>query len=267
MLIFSVNEEWRMKNPQNMSFRAWPGINGNKLTKDFKKVFFDFLLKLTEKYPNIKSVYYLKNNGKADIVTWEFELAYWVETITEKLLGKTFEINPKSFFQTNSLGAEKLYWEVLKLIWHKKGKTALDLYAGTWTIWILLSEKFNKVFSVELVREASLDGERNAKLNWVKNIEFINAKVEEFLEEFKKIHKEVDLLIIDPPRDGMHPDALPNIVAFNSQIIIYVSCNPSTLARDLDYMVKNSQYKITDVIPVDMFPHTHHIETVVRLER
>ncbi|EKE25985.1 MAG: 23S rRNA m(5)u-1939 methyltransferase, partial [uncultured bacterium (gcode 4)] len=139
-----------------------------------------------------------------------------------------------------------------------------DLYAWTWTIWIILSKFFKKVYSVELVKEASLDWEKNAKLNNISNVEFVNKKVEDFLVDFE--NPVVDLLVIDPPRDWMHPSALPNIIKFKAKQMIYVSCNPSTLARDLDFIVKNSDYKITNVIPVDMFPHTHHIETVVKLE-
>lgn len=249
MLIFSVNDAY---------------LNSSE-SIDFMKIFTNFVATLTKKFPNIKSVYYLKNNGKADIVTWEFELVFWQKTIAESLLGKIFEINPKSFFQTNSLGAEKLYSEVLNLIGAEKRGLALDLYAGTGTIWIMLADRFQKVYSVEIVKEASLDWEKNAKLNGVNNMEFVNAKVEDFLKNFVKTGEKPDVLVIDPPRDGMHPDTLPNIIAFDSKTIIYVSCNPSTLARDLDFIVKNSTYKITDVIPVDMFPHTHHIETIVKL--
>lgn len=105
------------------------------------------------------------------------------------------------------------------------------------------------------------------------NIIFINEKTEKFLPKFLEENNAVTSpfsevsLIIDPPRDGMHPDALPDILKFNAKEIIYVSCNPATLARDLDYILTNSEYRLTDVTPVDMFPHTHHIETVVRLEK
>lgn len=257
MLIFSVND----------------GFLEGESSKNFQNVFSKYIDSLTKKYPNIKSVYYLKNNWKADIVTWELVLAFWKPTIKEKLLWKTFEINPKSFFQTNSLWAEKLYWASIDMARlgkvKEKWQVMLDLYAWTGTIWIMFSEFFEKVYSVELVKEASEDGFRNAKLNSIDNIEFVNAKVEEFLKDFesKPDKSKVDLLVIDPPRDWMHPDALPNIVKFNSKVMVYVSCNPATLARDLDYIIKNSIYKITDVIPVDMFPHTHHIETIVRLEK
>lgn len=125
------------------------------------------------------------------------------------------------------------------------------------------------MYSVELVAEASKDGAKNALKNGVTNITFINEKTEKFLPKFLAENTDIKntSLIIDPPRDGMHPDALPDILKFNAKEIIYVSCNPATLARDLDYILANSDYRLTDVTPVDMFPHTHHIETVVRLEK
>ncbi len=121
------------------------------------------------------------------------------------------------------------------------------------------------VVSVELVEEASKNGSRNAEKNGITNMEFVNAKVEEFLSVYLQQNKKADLLIIDPPRAGMHPAALPNILKFGTQQIIYVSCNPATLARDLEYILANSDYRIEKVQAVDMFPHTHHIETVVSL--
>lgn len=122
-----------------------------------------------------------------------------------------------------------------------------------------------KVYSVELVQDASDDGKKNAVKNNIQNIEFVAAKVEDFLQTFKKSHTQADLLIIDPPRAGMHPDALPNILSFDAEQIIYISCNPATLARDLEYILKDGKYVIDKVQPVDMFPHTHHIEVVVSL--
>ncbi|MDD5376953.1 MAG: 23S rRNA (uracil-5-)-methyltransferase RumA, partial [Candidatus Gracilibacteria bacterium] len=137
------------------------------------------------------------------------------------------------------------------------------------TIGILLADRFEHVYSVELVAEASRDGAKNAQKNGVTNITFINEKTEKFLPRFLEENMDIKntSLIIDPPRDGMHPDALPDILKFNAKEIIYVSCNPATLARDLDYILANSDYRLTDIVPVDMFPHTHHIETVVRLEK
>lgn len=248
MLIFSVNDaypEYSRKHEGDLLVLA-----GN----------------LIAQFPNIVSVYLLRNSGRADIVTGEAVLLKGKKTITEHLLGKTFEINPKSFFQTNSLGAEKLYSVVLDLL-QSKGGTLLDLYAGTGTIGILLADRFDHTYSVELVREASEDGAKNALKNGIHTIEFVNRKAEEFLQEFVSAGKNADALVIDPPRDGMHPNALPEILKFGAKEIVYVSCNPATLARDLEFILANSDYIITDIVPVDMFPHTHHIETVVRLER
>ena len=253
MLVFSINSNHQWYNRDH----EW------KL-----KIFTNYLAR---SYPNIKSIYLLYNIWKADIVQWDAEKIYWEEVIREELLGKIFEINPKSFFQTNSLWAEKLYSEAIELALKWKPNfywdVMLDLYAWTGTLWILFSPHFKKVYSVEIVKEASKDWERNAKLNWISNIEFINEKAEVFLKDFVEWWGKADLLVIDPPRDWMHPSALPNIISFDAKVLIYVSCNPSTLTRDLDFMLKNSDYRITDIIPVDMFPHTHHIETVVRLEK
>lgn len=146
-----------------------------------------------------------------------------------------------------------------------------------------------QVYSVELVEEASKNGAKNAEKNKIENIEFINAKVEDFLASWKDdfTKKEISqkqevqgkksdistkkqgagLLIIDPPRAGMHPSTLPSLLDFESEQILYVSCNPATLGRDLAYIVQNAPYKIEKVQAVDMFPHTHHIETVVSLVR
>lgn len=101
----------------------------------------------------------------------------------------------------------------------------------------------------------------------MKNVEFVNAKVEDFAKEFAENKKQADTIILDPPRDGLHPSAIPHILSFGATEIIYVSCNPATLVRDLGLFLSDGQYRLTDVTPVDMFPHTHHIETVVRLER
>jgi 23S rRNA (uracil1939-C5)-methyltransferase len=144
--------------------------------------------------------------------------------------------------------------------------TVLDLYWWTWTIWMVFAKAWAKhVTSVEIITSASCDWEKNAKLNWITNMDFVNAKVEDFLGKYLSEWKTADLLVIDPPRAWMHPDALPNILKFWTKQIIYVSCDPSTLARDLWYILENSDYRIEKIQAMDMFPHTHHIETVVSL--
>jgi 23S rRNA (uracil1939-C5)-methyltransferase len=168
----------------------------------------------------------------------------------------------------------------------------LDLYAGTGTIGILLSEGFDRVYSVEIVADASADAERNARAAGLSETQFIpvNLPTERFLADYITRGERAETLVIDPPRDGMHPSTLPSLLAFGAREIIYVSCNPSTLVRDLGVLLgakvhestigdgeedekvsasvlpSGARYRLTDIIPVDMFPHTHHIETVVRLE-
>ncbi len=231
----------------------------------WKKSLTTLLDTFQKQIPEITSFYLLHNTGKADIVTGEAELVFWNPTITEKLLGKTFHLGVKSFFQTNTWGAEDLYSIVRNAIKYPGG-TLLDLYAGTGTIGILLADLYKKVYSVEIVKEASLDAEKNAILNGVDSFETVAEPVEKFLETFLKEKGQANTLIIDPPRDGMHPKAPKNLLAFQAKELIYVSCNPSTLARDLEHLLASGEYHLTDVYPVDMFPHTHHIETVVRLE-
>lgn len=164
-------------------------------------------------FPHVTSFYVLHNTGKADIVTGEAELIAGNPTITEILLGKSFHIGPKSFFQTNTHGAEKLY-SIVRSALKFPGGTLLDLYAGTGTIGIILSDMFAKVYSVEIVKEASLDAGKNAALNGANSFEAHAEPVEVFLEKFISSNGKADALVIDPPRDGMHPSAPENILAF-----------------------------------------------------
>lgn len=255
MLLVSFNPEYFEKN-KNLD-------KNEKLT-----LIKEFLISLTEKYSVIKSIYFSHNPNKADTCIWDLELIYWEKTIQENLMWLSFNISPTSFFQTNSTGADTLYSIVLDFA--KKDKlsdyTVLDLYGWTWTIWMIFANAWAKnVVSVELVKSSSLDWKSNAKLNKIDNIEFVNAKVEDFLGKYLSKWNKADLLIIDPARAWMHPDALPNILKFDTNQIIYVSCNPSTLARDLEYILENSNYEVEKIKAMDMFPHTHHIETIVSL--
>jgi len=255
MLLLSFNPEYFEKNI--------------KLDKNEKmNLIKDFLISLPKQYFQIKSIYFSHNINKSDTCIWDLELIYWKKTIKEKLLWLEFNISPTSFFQTNSTWAEKLYSIVLDFAKKEniKNHIVLDLYWWTWTIWMIFAKAWaKKVISVELVSSSSNDWKQNAKLNKLDNIEFENSKVEDFLEKYLESNCVADLLIIDPARAWMHPKALPNILKFNSHQIIYVSCNPATLARDLEYILENGDYKIEKVKGMDMFPHTHHIETVVSL--
>ena len=226
-----------------------------------------FLKSLTQEFSHITSIYLSHNGNLADTLIGDLEIIYGEEVIHETLLGLTFDIGPQSFFQTNSRGAEILY-SCVKDFAHKdtfQTGRVLDLYAGTGTIGMIFSDIAKEVISVELVQEASESGIKNAAKNNISNMKFVNAKVETFLDTYLKEWNTADLLIIDPPRAGMHPSTLPSVLKFDTQQILYVSCNPATLARDLQYILENSNYKIEKVQAVDMFPHTHHIETVVSL--
>lgn len=256
LLVLSVFPDY-FESDQNIDFQQ---------DETFEKIR-TFIHQLVVEFPTIKSVYISHNGNKSDTLIWDMELVSGDEVITEELLGLSFDIGPKSFFQTNSQGAEVLY-SLVKDFAHKdtfKSGTVLDLYAGTGTIGMIFSDIAKDVTSVELVEEASKSGAKNAQKNGVTNMSFVNAKVEDFLDDYLEKEMKADLLIIDPPRAGMHPSTLPNVLKFWTQQIIYVSCNPATLARDLEYILANSDYKIEKVQAVDMFPHTHHIETVVSL--
>lgn len=230
------------------------------------KAFFSTLIEEDER---IKSIYLSKNERLADIAIWDLEVINWEKYIKEDLLWLSFNISPKSFFQTNSKWAEKLYSIAVDFADKEllKWETVLDLYAWTGTIWMIFSKFAKEVFSVELVESASKDWEENAKNNWINNINFINSKVEDFLKKYLEEGKKAWVLIVDPPRAWMHPSAPENLLKFEATQIIYISCNPATLARDLEVILASWKYKIEKVKAMDMFPHTHHIETVVSLKK
>lgn len=230
--------------------------------EEFTKVLKSFISRI----PAITSAYLLHNTEKADIVQGKFEHISGTPTITEKLFDLSFEISPKSFFQTNTLGAEALYGVVQSMIQTPK-PILLDLYAGTGTIGMILARQSNEVYSVEIVAEASEDNRRNLKQNWITNVHVMNQPVEEFVKQWKSSNAKADVIVIDPPRVGIHPDAPGILRGLQPKEIIYVSCNPATLARDLSLISPAGEYRVTGITPVDMFPHTHHIETVVRMEK
>lgn len=254
MVILSVNTDFL-------------GEKTDSVVADFRTALKSLAHVFEEKKVTVDSFYLLHNTGRADIVQWDYELISWNPIITEQLFDLTFEISPRSFFQTNTLGAEVLYKTTQDLI-QTENSIIFDLYAGTGTIGMIVAGQARKVYSVEIVASASEDNIRNLEKNWIKNVEVINAPVEDFLRQWKWENSGApDVIIIDPPRAGMHPDAPDIIRQFSPEEIIYVSCNPATLARDLVILCGESEYTLTDVTPVDMFPHTHHIETVVRLAK
>jgi 23S rRNA (uracil1939-C5)-methyltransferase len=181
--------------------------------------------------------------------------------INEKIGKYTFQISPDSFFQTNTLGTEKLYSVVEKFLDGKKYSTILDLYCGAGTISIFISAYAEKVIGFEIVEDAIKDANVNAQINGISNCEFISGDLK---DQIGKDLPKPEVIILDPPRSGVHEKVLQEILNLSPEKIIYVSCNPQTQARDL--IILREKYEIKEIQPVDMFPHTMHMENVIKLE-
>ena len=181
----------------------------------------------------------------------------------EELLGLKFRISPFSFFQTNSLGAEVLYEKTREYVGTTDGKVVFDLYSGTGTIAQILAPVAEKVVGVEIVEEAVEAAKENAKLNGLSNCDFIAGDV---LKVVDGLTEKPDLIILDPPRDGIHPKAIEKIINFGVDHMVYVSCKPTSLARDL-VILQERGYRVEKVCCVDMFPSTANVETVCSLYR
>ena len=200
-----------------------------------------------EKYQNVVLI----NNNKEKVIKGN---NYLIDKINNML----FRVSYDSFFQVNSVGVEKLYEKVKE---YAKGKNVLDLYCGTGTIGLSIASKCSNIFGVEIVKNAILDANYNKELNRISNADFLCNDVARVKEKFK----DIDLVIIDPPRSGLSKDAIKNIMDINSSTIIYVSCDVLTLSRDLNIL--KEKYNIKSVDVVDMFPNTYHCESITVLER
>ncbi len=212
----------------------------------------------------IKGISHIINDGVADVVRADKMIQlYGEEFFMEKLLGLDFRISAFSFFQTNSAGAEVLYSTVREFAGSKSNNVIFDLYCGTGTITQLMSPNAKKVVGIEIVEEAVKAAEMNTRLNGISNCEFIAGDV---LNMVDKLEDKPDLIILDPPREGIHPKAILKIINFNANRLIYVSCKASSLAKDLNVFEENG-YRVEKICCVDMFPGTYHVETVCLLTR
>lgn len=212
----------------------------------------------------ITGIMHIFNDGLADMVRSDrTEVLYGSEFFYEEILGLKFKISTFSFFQTNSLGAEKLYEKAREYVGETKDKLIFDLYSGTGTIAQMLAAVAKKVIGVEIVEEAVEAAKENAALNGLTNCEFIAGDVLKVIDE---IEDKPDLIVLDPPRDGIHPKALDKIIDYGVDRIVYISCKPTSLARDLEVLLARG-YKVEKVCAVDMFPGTYHVETVVLLSQ
>jgi len=247
------------------------GVNTNQIMVNIVTAY-DDLNKLSplvdallDQIPEITSMINNINTRKADVAFGEYEtLVYGSPTIEEKLGDLVFEISANSFFQTNTIQGERLYQEVEKAAGLSGNEIIYDLYCGTGTIGLFLSKKAKGVYGFEVIRSALEDAEKNAKRNRINNAEFLKANLDTFFKsgQLPKRIPKPDIVIVDPPRAGIHPDMVQYLPKLKSEKIIYVSCNPTTQARDAK-VLNEKGYKIKNAIMVDMFPHTPHIETVV----
>jgi len=222
---------------------------------------------ISARFPEVKSIVLNINNKKGSVIPGDKNITvYGQDTIADKLGNYVFHISPLSFFQVNPVQTEILYEKVLEYAALTGNETVFDLYCGIGTISIFLAGKTKRVIGVESVKEAVEMAERNKLVNNVSNIEFYNGKAEDITAKFYKKGIKADVVVVDPPRKGCDGKLLETMAGMRPTRIVYVSCNPSTLARDLKYLGENG-YRIEQVQPVDMFPWTYHVECIVGIHR
>ena len=212
----------------------------------------------------LTGILHTQNDSLADVVQNDHtDVLFGQDFFYEELLGLRFKITPFSFFQTNSLGAEVLYDTVRGYIGETKDKVVFDLYSGTGTIAQLLAPVAKQVVGVEIVPEAVEAAWENARQNKLDNCSFLTGDVLKVVDE---LTEKPDLIVLDPPRDGIHPKALPKIIGFNVKRIVYVSCKPTSLVRDLVPLME-AGYRVEKACGVDMFPFTGNCETIALLSK
>lgn len=227
----------------------------------------NFIKALLKVHPEITTIVMNVNNKKTSMVLGEREqVLYGKGYIEDTLCNKVFRISPKSFYQINPIQTEILYGKAIELASLKGNEEVIDAYCGIGTIGIIASDHVKKVIGVELNRDAVKDAITNAKRNKVKNIFFYNKDAGEFMNQMAHEKQSVDVVFLDPPRSGSTEQFLDSMISIHPKRIVYISCNPVTLERDLSYIVKRG-YEAKTAIPVDMFPGTEHVECVVLMSR
>ncbi len=218
---------------------------------------------IMQTYPEVTSIVNNVTSRKAGVAVGEFEIHLSGErTVKDRIGPYAFEISANSFFQTNTRGAEVLYATAKKYAGLTGCERVLDLYCGTGTIAIFLADSAKSITGMEIVESSIADAQKNCERNNIENCDFILGDVRTHLSTDGQ---RPDVLIIDPPRSGMHKDVVKKVLAIGAPRIVYISCNPATLARDIALM--KTDYRTMEVQPVDMFPHTFHIEAVARLDK
>ena len=221
---------------------------------------------LSEEFPRITSLWYIINRKKNDSLADQEPVLYRGDDhLTEEIDGLKFRVGPKSFFQTNTRQAEKLYAIAREFAGLTGKETVYDLYTGTGTIAAYMASRAARVTGIEYIEEAVRDARINSEINNIKNTEFFSGDLKDVLSgSFFRDHGYPDVVITDPPRAGMHPDVVRSIMEAGSGKIVYISCNPATQARDISMLAE--RYEVEKVQPVDMFPQTHHVENVALLK-
>jgi 23S rRNA (uracil1939-C5)-methyltransferase len=219
--------------------------------------------KIQMEVPEVTSIINTINTKKAQIAIGDEENVLAGNSyIQDKIGGFVFNVSANSFFQTNTAQAHRLYTIVLAYADLNGEEIVWDLYAGTGTISLFLAQKAGFVYALELIKSAVKDGIENARIHGIENIKFIEGDI---LENVNNIEQKAEVVVVDPPRSGIHPKVCLFLTKCGAERIIYVSCNPTTMARDIEFLANN--YKVVKVQPVDMFPHTYHIEAVCLLEK
>ncbi|MDU4933813.1 MAG: 23S rRNA (uracil(1939)-C(5))-methyltransferase RlmD [Peptostreptococcaceae bacterium] len=222
---------------------------------------------LEENVPGFKTLVVNVNREKTNVILGRENIVVYGDGKINDYIGElVFEISPLSFFQVNPVQTEVLYNKALEYADLKENDTVFDIYCGIGTISLFLAQKAKKVYGIEIVEDAIKDAKINANLNNLDNVEFYVGKAEEVVPKMYKEGKTANVVVVDPPRKGCDEKVLDTIVSMKPDRVVYVSCNPSTLARDLAYLDERG-YKCLEVQPVDMFPHTMHVESVAKLEK
>lgn len=226
-----------------------------------------FIKEISSKVPQIKSIILNINKRTDNVILGDKEyVVYGTSSIKDKIHDLNFHISSKSFYQVNPIQTEVLYGKALEFANLNGNETVIDLYCGVGTISMFLAKKAKRVYGIEIVPQAIEDAKANAKLNNLDNIEFICSDAAIFASELSKLNKHIDVVVVDPPRKGCDQTTIDSILKINPERIVYVSCDPATLARDLK-LLTNGNYEVKEIQPVDMFPQTFHVETVVLLSK
>ena len=225
----------------------------------------EYVSAITGRFPEITTIVNNINKKKSSVAVGDYEIVYHGSGfIYDKIGDYKFRISSNSFFQTNTLQAEKLYAVALEFAELKGNEIIYDLYSGAGTIGIYISKFAKEVFGFEAVESSIYDAKENLEINGVENVKFIQADLYKSFLPYTKTLPKPEVIILDPPRSGMHKNTVEDVLQLSPEKIVYVSCNPTTQVRDIKLMVE-AGYKLIKISPVDMFPHTYHIENIALL--